>query len=374
MTDGERLGPPPVEPMSDVAWSRLERGLWLRVDAAEATARAADSAGMAGSNRISPAFRRWWPVAAPLVAAAAVVAIVLGTRATPQDVAVTDGPARVISGSSPSSVSFSDSHVELNADTVVVMNHENGRPVVLLERGTARFTVAPRGQRPEFIVRAGDATVRVVGTRFRVSRSDERIAVDVERGLVDVQFRGSMVAIGENQRWSSDSPGRITALASLPSPAAPLAASEPSIEPSIDPSAEPPINSSPADSPATSEPLQAPSATNHHIRPDPKTNTVPDPRLGGTHATSADRDRTEYDRLAALEPKHPDAALAGYLALARGTSRWADPALFAAARLAVDRHNPRARTLLGIYLERFPNGPNATDAKQLLVRLQGDRP
>jgi transmembrane sensor len=311
-------------------------------------------------------------MAAPLVAAAAVVAIVLGTRATPQDVAVTDGPARVISGSSPSSVSFSDSHVELNADTVVVMNHENGHPIVLLERGTARFTVAPRGQRPEFIVRAGDATVRVVGTRFRVSRSDERLAVDVEHGLVDVQFRGSMVAIGENQRWSSDSPGKIAALASLPSPAAPLAASEPSIE-SIDPSAESPIDS-PADSPATSDPLQAPSASKHYIRPDPKTHTVPDPRRGGTHATSADRDRIEYDRLAALEPKHPAAALAGYLALARGTSRWADPALFAAARLAVDRHDPRARTLLGTYLERFPNGPNATDAKQLVVRLQGDRP
>jgi transmembrane sensor len=373
MTDGERLGPPPVEPMSDVAWSRLERGLWLRVDAAEATARAAGSSGTAGTDRISPAFRRWWPVAAPLVAAAAVVAIVLGTRATPQDVAVTDGPARVVSGSSPSSVSFSDSHVELNADTVVVMNHENGHPVVLLERGSARFTVAPRGQRPEFIVRAGDATVRVVGTRFRVSRSDERIAVDVERGLVNVQFRGSMVAIGENQRWSSDSPGHITALASRPSPAHSVAASEPSIDPTIDQSADPPIDS-PVDSPATSEPLKAPSATKHHIRPNPNPNTVPDPRRGGTHATSADRDRIEYDRLAALEPKHPDAALAGYLALARGTSRWADPALFAAARLAVDRHDPRARTLLGIYLERFPTGPNATDAKQLLVRLQGDHP
>ena len=87
-----------------------------------------------------------------------------------------------------------------------------------------------------------------------------------------------------------------------------------------------------------------------------------------------DTDRAVYDRLAALEPRDPAAALAGYLALARGTSRWADPALFAAARLATDRHDRRAVTLLAIYLQRFPNGANAIDAKQLLTRLQGDAP
>ncbi|HEX8108090.1 MAG TPA: hypothetical protein VF516_10210, partial [Kofleriaceae bacterium] len=86
-----------------------------------------------------------------------------------------------------------------------------------------------------------------------------------------------------------------------------------------------------------------------------------------------DRDGAEYDRLAALEPTSPAAALKGYLALARGTSRWADPALFAAARLAADRHDPRAETLLGVYLQRFPGGANAADARQLLARLQADK-
>ncbi|HEX7843642.1 MAG TPA: hypothetical protein VF469_39485, partial [Kofleriaceae bacterium] len=72
--------------------------------------------------------------------------------------------------------------------------------------------------------------------------------------------------------------------------------------------------------------------------------------------------------------KSPDAALAGYLTLARGTSRWADPALFAAARLAVDRHDRRAETLLGIYLQRFPGGANAADARKLLARLKSNTP
>jgi TolA-binding protein len=93
-----------------------------------------------------------------------------------------------------------------------------------------------------------------------------------------------------------------------------------------------------------------------------------------SEAPAVDRDGAEYDRLAALEPRSPDAALTGYLALARGTSRWADPALFAAARLAVDRHDRRAETLLGIYLQRFPGGANAADARQLLSRLKSDKP
>lgn len=369
MTDDERLGPPPVEPMSDVAWSRIERGLWSRMDV-EGTA--------ADAGRTPSAARRWWIVAAPIVAVAAAAAIVIGTRASPPEIAVTEEPARVVSGSAPSSVSFGDSHVELGAHTAVVMSHESGHPIVLLDRGAAWFTVAPRMQRPEFVVRAGDATVRVVGTRFRVARSDEQIAVDVEHGLVDVQFRGGVVKLGASQHWSSDAPGKISALAGTLPPFGPLASSEP-IRPSTSPSTEP--RSEPAQTPP--EPKPAPKLA---PRPDPKLggtreaeadlkpDSKPDPQLGGTHVTDADRDRAEYDRLASLEPNDPDAALAGYLLIARGTSRWADLALFAAARLAADRHNPRAETLLGVYLVRFPSGANATDAKQLLARLKQDRP
>jgi transmembrane sensor len=331
MTDDERLGPPPVEPMSDVAWSRIERGLWLRIDAAGTTA---------GFDRAPPTPRRWWITAAPIVAAAAIVAIVIGTRTGTQELAPIDEPARVVSGSASSSVSFGDAHVELDADSAVVMSHENGQPIVLLERGAAWFTVAPRMQRPEFVVRAGDATVRVVGTRFHVARSRERIAVDVDHGLVDVRFRGGAVAVGANQHWSSDAPSSISAAAGTPPPIAPVASSES----------------------ATSKP-----------RSDPKPDAKADPKLDGTHATDVDRARAEYDRLAALEPKAPLTALNGYLSLAQGTSRWADLALFAAARLAVDQQDSRAKTLLFRYLQRFPNGANTTDAKQLLDRLKSDR-
>jgi hypothetical protein len=364
MTDDERLGPPPVEPMSDVAWSRIERGLWSRLDAEGTTA---------SFDRAPPASRRWWIVAAPVMAAAAVVAIVIGTRAAPPEAAVTDEPARVVSGSTPSSASFGDSHVELDANTAVVMNHENGHPIVLLERGAAWFTVAHRMQRSEFVVRAGDATVRVVGTRFRVARFDEQIAVDVDHGLVDVQFRGSVVKIGANQHWSSDSPERISTLAGTLPPVGPIASIEPTIEPTLGPTTDSPATSGPARTPPEQRPAAAP-APKLDARPASKLDTKADPKLGGAHEAGVDRDRAEYERLAALEPNDPAAALTGYLTLTRGTNRWAELALFAGARLAADRHDHRAETLLGIYLQRFPDGANATDAKQLLARLKGDRP
>lgn len=360
----ERLGPPPVEPLSDAAWSRVERSVWSHLDAV-------------GASRGEPTpvtSRRWWLAVPPLVAAAAAAVIVVGVRTSTIEVA--DEPSRVVSGSGPSSVSFGDSHIELEANSAVAMSHEAGHPVTLLERGAAWFTVAPRLSRPEFIVRAGDAAVRVVGTRFRVARSEERIEVDVEHGVVDVQFRGRMAAIGAKQRWSSESPGRIATTtgataagaATHVASVAPTGTAEPmpvAVPAPVSGTRQPAASLPTAVSPS---PAAKPSAK-AALRTEPNSEPAP---VGGV--AIIDRDRAEYDRLAALEPRDPEAALTGYLALTRGTSRWADPALFAAARLAADRHDRRAETLLGIYLQRFPSGANATDAKKLLVRLKEDHP
>jgi transmembrane sensor len=61
------------------------------------------------------------------------------------------------------------------------------RPRALsLERGEAFFVVARQDGQP-FTVRAGDALVRVVGTRFNVHRGAERaVRVEVEQGVVQV--------------------------------------------------------------------------------------------------------------------------------------------------------------------------------------------
>lgn len=343
MTNDERLGPPPIEPLSDAAWSRVERGVWARLDVE------------AGARSTPPSPRRWWLVAAPLAAAAAIAVIVLATRSRPIQVA--DETSRVVTGTAPSRVMFGDSHIELEAATALVMTHEDEHPTVLLERGAARFTVAPRLRRPAFVVRAGDATVRVVGTQFRVGRSEERIAVDVDRGVVDVLFRGSVVPVRAGQHWSSDAPSHVVAVTTSEEPAA-------------------------APKPEVTAPEVASPTRRHAPKPARPAASAPraEPKLGSAHAddddaTDGDPERAEYDRLAALEPRSPEAAMAGYLTLARGTSHWAALALYAAARLANDRHDQhRAETLLGIYLQRFPGGANAADARKLLDRLKSDTP
>jgi transmembrane sensor len=358
MTDDQRLGPPPIEPLSEAAWARVERGVWSELDAER-------PAGSRSPGSRSPGPRRWWVVAAPLAAAAAVAVLLIAVRRAPSAL---DEPSRVVTGAAPSSVLFGDSHIELDAATALVMRHEAEHPTITLERGGAWFTVAPRLSRPAFIVRAGDAMVRVVGTRFRVLRTEERIAVEVDHGLVDVNFRGSEVAVGAGQRWSSDAPRLIIAAAAppagepVPPPVPATATPDPDVPAAAPDGAPAPARPHP---PARSGSPAHASAGSADARPE----SPP----GAPTAPQVDRDRAEYDRLAALEATSPGAALDGYRALARGTSRWADPALFAAARLAVDRHDVRAETLLGIYLQRFPSGANAADARQLLVRLRGDK-
>jgi transmembrane sensor len=248
-------------------------------------------------------------VAAPLAAAAAIIAIVIGVRGGPSGL---DEPSRVVSGPGPdpTSVMLGDSHIVLDPDTALVMSHEAEHPTVLVERGGAWFTVAPRMSRPAFIVRAGDAMVRVVGTRFRVARSDERIAVEVERGLVNVNFRGSMVAVGAGQRWSSEV-GRTMTAAAVSPPADPAPA-----EP-VGEVADPPTPAvTPPTPPRPTRPHRAPRPTGSaDLRAESRPGAPEsDPRAGtDADASKLDRDQAEYDRARRRPPRSPRRDLARHL-------------------------------------------------------------
>ncbi len=302
------LGPPPVEAYSEMTWARVERGLWTRLDATVVTPQRTR--------------RRLW-LAMPLAAAAALALVVFALRNRPALVQHDDdSPARVVAGASASAVSFGDAHITLDAFSAVVM--ESDHHTALIEHGAAWFAVAPRGARPPFEVRAGDATVRVIGTRFRVARDGEQVAVAVDHGRVAVDFRGSHVELGAGTSWISTKPDEIAAASSLP--------------------AEPEVAPAPVLVPPT--PAPAPQATpEHHAAP---------------HAAAAlppcDADCTRYQKLAKLEAKHPVTAIKGYLELSQGSGTWSAVALFAAGRLTADRHDPRAQTLLSIYLHRFSDG------------------
>lgn len=331
MSQHDRLGPPPVEPLSDVAWLRIERGLWSRMEGTTTTT---------VLHAARP--RRWIWIAAPALAVAAaviVIAIGVGGGRPPAE-----GPARLVSGGAPTTLSYGDVHVTLDAESAVVMERTKG---AMLERGAAWFAVAPRGERAAFVVTAGDTLVRVVGTKFRVARFGEEATVQVEHGIVEIQFRGATARVGAGEEWTSQRPTAVT----------PTRIAESEIELEFDPTPAAP-------------PAPAPSADRSPARPERPTSGVRTP-LPTTPARPAqlDADAAKYHRMEQLEVRDPKAAIDGYLELTRRSPRWAEPALFAAARLSADRQEPRARNLLEIYLTRFPSGSNVDDARKLLEHL-----
>jgi ferric-dicitrate binding protein FerR (iron transport regulator) len=271
---------PPVEQLSDVAWARVERGVFSRV---ESTVTHAASSREVASDKS----RGWLWVAVPLAAAA-------------EAASAEQEPARVVAGTSPSAVTFADAHIMLDAQSAITMDQKGGKPTTTLEYGAAWFEVAPRGDRPPFAVVAGDLNVKVIGTRFRVARSAEHVEVAVDHGTVEVHYHGKLTTLHDHEQWMSDD------LSSLAEP---------------------------------------------------------------TNATPSEAD---YQAIAAQEATAPATALHGYIELARGQGRWAEVALYSAARLAADQHDSRAQVLLETYLHRFPSGANATDARQLRTRLKGE--
>lgn len=92
-------------------------------------------------------------------------------------------------------VTFSDgSKIEVAPGGQLRSLGSNDRKMMsLLERGKATFEVVPGGPR-QWTVEAGGLSVEVIGTRFSVERTAQRVTVEVERGSVLV--RSSHIADG----------------------------------------------------------------------------------------------------------------------------------------------------------------------------------
>jgi ferric-dicitrate binding protein FerR (iron transport regulator) len=201
MTD--KLGTPPVERLSDVAWARVERNVFSRM--AEGTV---TSAAAAREVRTERPGNKWLWLAVPGAAAAAFALAFFSMKGPSSPQVASEGPSRVVAGAAPSSVSFGDAHVTLDANSAVVMDQATGKPTALLENGAALFAVPPRGDRGPFTVLAGDATIRTINSEFRVAREGERASVTVETGSVEIRFRGHEIHVGSKHTWTSDQQAR----------------------------------------------------------------------------------------------------------------------------------------------------------------------
>ena len=126
--------------------------------------------------------QRWWIAAAAALAAVAVGvgALWLQRGSELQTLSTAVGQQR--------NVTLADgSVVTLNTNTIVESDLRRRTREIYLRKGEAHFQVAHDRSRP-FLVHAGDAVVRAVGTAFEVRvMTDQHVDVVVNEGRVEVQ-------------------------------------------------------------------------------------------------------------------------------------------------------------------------------------------
>jgi hypothetical protein len=161
------------------------------------------------------------------------------------------------------------------------------------------------------VVEAGETRVTVVGTHFTVRREGVRASVSVREGHVQVDSGATHVRLGPGEDWPDQ------------------------------------------------EQAAPPAAPTDEVRKNK--------RASRPSAQSAQR---RFERAAGLEASDPAASAKLYEELARGRGPWAANALYARARLELERGHPeRAKPLFERYLVRYPRGRNAADVRAQLQRL-----
>ena len=122
----------------------------------------------------------WWAAAAAAIVLGVAVATWMRMGGELQTLATAVGQQR--------SVTLADgSVVTLNTNTIVETHLQRSVREIYLRQGEAHFQVAHDRSRP-FLVHAGDAVVRAVGTQFEVRlRSDQHVDVVVNEGRVEVR-------------------------------------------------------------------------------------------------------------------------------------------------------------------------------------------
>ena len=158
------------------------------------------------ANDTGPAPRRWWALAGGGALAAALAAwgmpLLLGGPAAPQTFATRDGERRDLRLPDGTTIA-------MNGGTTVRIAADGGRSAELV-RGEATLHVVHDPARP-FTLRAGDSTIRDLGTTFDVQRAPDRLYVAVAEGSVEV----AGARLGAGDAWTRTG-GRIVRTSVVP--------------------------------------------------------------------------------------------------------------------------------------------------------------
>lgn len=327
-----------VEPLSERRWAKVERALFSR-GAIEVLAVQEHSLGA----RRSAGGRGWLLAVGGIVALLVAVFVV---TALPER-AVVEQPSRITTGLSASHLELPGLSLDVEPQSAVVVGPETPNGVLLvLDRGSITCDVAERAKEAPLVVQAGAARVRVVGTRFRVTRVGESARVGVQEGIVEVSAGGRSWRVSAGEEWQTEAPDLAPIEAVASSSAAPLDVSAPSA--------------------ATSERR---SSSSSRTRGAPGFMTTPEVPSGAR--VSPPGPQSVFEQATAIERTDPARASDLYRSLEAGSDSWAQNALYARGRLEASRGNhEEARRLLARYLSRFPRGSNAEDARAVLKRLR----
>lgn len=328
-----------VEPLSPRRWVRVERSLFARFEAEmpEATKGTIEARARGKASLV-------WLSAAAMVCVAS-LALVLGTRRSVEQMA--EHTSRVTTGVSASHLALPGLAIDVQPESAVVIGGESDKGMlVVVDRGGIVCDVAPRSAEKPLIIQAGEARVKVVGTRFTVSRLGDSARVAVERGLVEVAARGVVARVGAGQVWPAEAP--------------PVAPASPNV---ADRS-----GATPAASVRGGKSEAAPSKSAAKAGREPAESSA---SVGAPASPPEPTRQAQFEAATRLERTQPARASALYQALASGSDSWAQNALYADGRLQASLGNrSEARRLLGRYRTRFPHGTNAEDARAVLEGLK----
>jgi ferric-dicitrate binding protein FerR (iron transport regulator) len=216
-----------------VDWTAVDAALFARIGEAQRAERA----------RFAPQRRRGVTLAAVTLAAAAVLAALIGGKTrepigregtavaeSAGTIVAIDGDGRVLVNGAPVSsgtgLGLGDMletrgvqatierpgklSLTLEAGSRTTVVHVRGALVVALESGAIEAQVAPVAAGEAFAVDVGNSRVAVHGTRLRVARAGERVVVDLNEGVISV---GEAPRLGSVEGATINAPAHVEFMA-----------------------------------------------------------------------------------------------------------------------------------------------------------------
>ena len=323
--------PVEVEVVSARRWAKLERSLFARWD--EEQHRRLPEMEL----RVAHRSRRFVAISAVAVLAMAASIVCLLTWRSAFDAVALDRTSRIATGANASHLSLQGLTLDVEPESAIVIGSPSEQGLlIVLDRGKILCEVAPRSAGAPLLIQAGSVQVKVVGTRFSVTRTGENARVAVEHGVVEVATQGRVARVSAGQVWP---------------PEAPLVA--PTTTTNDEPST---VGDRTLNEANQKLPARGANAAGG---------------MPARRVASGDSAQARFEAASALERSDPARAVELYRGLESGSDSWAQHALYAHGRLEAARGNQaQARQLLERYLTRFPKGPNSVDARSVLARLR----